>query len=75
MDDKKKMQDIHVESCKVGMLADMLGENVNIYVTAGGGCAGCGFPKNSNASKTALLNQITTLRNELLVLADKIKQF
>ena len=36
------------------------------------GDAGCGYPKNHNASKTAILNQITTLRNELLVLKDLV---
>lgn len=65
---------VRAESCKVGILADMLGENIRIYTESGCGNAGYAFPKNSNASKTALLNQITTLRNELLVLADKLKE-
>lgn len=69
----KHVSKVRAESCKVGMLADMLGENIGNYIAAGCACAGCGFPKNSNASKTAILNQITTLRNELLVLAEAIK--
>ena len=63
---------LRAESCKVGMLADMLGDNLKTYI-AGSGRAGEDYDKNHNASKTAILNQITTLRNELLVLAETIK--
>jgi len=68
-----KKEQIRAENARVGMLADMLGENINIYLT-GNGWAGGEYAKNHNASQTAILNQITTLRNELLVLAETIKQ-
>lgn len=72
------MKDINAQMRRVDMLCDMLGENVQVLCKHNGtaflGGAGYGYPKNHNASKTAILNQITTLRNELLVLAEKIKQ-
>lgn len=65
---------IRAESLKVGIMADMLCKKIEIYTEkAGYSVAGYDIPKNSNASKTAILNQITTLRNELLVLAETIK--
>lgn len=53
-------------------LYTMLNDNVSTYCQYYGR-AGGEYPKNHNASKTAILNQITTLRNELLVLADIIR--
>ncbi|WP_405380196.1 hypothetical protein [Phascolarctobacterium sp.] len=73
MDKQLQTAKIKGERERVRTLAYMLGENIDTYTTSGCGTAGCGFPKNSNASKTAILNQITTLRNELLVLAEAIK--
>lgn len=74
MEESKKSK-IRAESCKVGMLTDMLGENIKTYCNSEYGLAGCEYPKNHNASKTAILKQITTLRNELLVLAEEIKKY
>lgn len=57
---------------RIGALMEMLVENSTTYQIAKGDscwvCAGTTFPKNSNISKTALKNQIVTLRNELLLL-------
>lgn len=69
---EKKMKEIEAECKRVEMLADMLCKNVNMYC-GGNGMAGLEYDKNRNASKAALLNQITTLRNELLVLAETIR--
>ena len=69
----KNYEEIREESQKVGILADMLGKNIKTYCEKGG-AAGWNYPKNHNQSQTAILNQITTLRNELLVLAETIKQ-
>ena len=69
---EQEMSDIRHELARVEMLSDMLFTNVTTYHKCNG-MAGIEYDKNHNASKTALLNQITTLRNELLVLADAIK--
>ena len=66
------MQDIHAELDRVDTLGIMLHDNVTKYYE-NDGRAGGDYEKNHNASKTALLNQITTLRNELLVLAETIR--
>ena len=72
------MKDINAQMCRVDMLCDMLGEKVKVLCKYDGTAflhgAGYNYPKNHNASKTAILNQITTLRNELLVLAEKVKE-
>ena len=70
----KKCSEIRHKIYNVGMLSDMLADNIKVYTDSDYGGAGSEYPKNSNASKTALLNQITTLRNELLGLAELIKQ-
>lgn len=59
---------------KVNVLSEMLKDNVEVYCN-NEGAAGYEYGRNTNASKTALLNQITTLRNELLVLAEEIKSY
>lgn len=64
------MKGIFSEMCRVDMLCDMLSENVKEYVNK---CGAAG--KNRNASKASILNQITTLRNELLVLEEKINVY
>jgi hypothetical protein len=58
---------------RVKSMSEMLLENATTYSIAKGNdkwsvIAGTLFPKNSNISKTALKNQIVTLRNELLLL-------
>lgn len=58
---------------KVNILFEMLKENLDFYAD-NGGLAGRDYAKNHNASKAAILNQITTLRNELLVLKEQIKE-
>lgn len=68
----KKMAAIKSEVDKVNTLCCMLHDNVKTYVE-GGGIAGLTYPQNHNASKSAILNQITILRNELLVLAETIR--
>ena len=73
MKEAKKAK-VRAKICNVGMLADMLADNIKIYCD-GDGAAGFEYPRNINASQTAILNQITTLRNELLVLADTIKNY
>lgn len=65
---------IKAEMRRVETLSDMLTEKVNEFCFYSGNAAGYDFSKNSNKSKTAILNQITTLRNELLVLAEKVKE-
>ena len=75
MDIENKMSNIHAELNRTDELYAMLHENVSEYYTSDGFAGyGYSFPKNRNASKTAILNQITTLRNELLVLADTIRK-
>lgn len=69
---EEKMKEIEAECDRVETLANMLCKNVKTYC-GGNGMAGAEYDKNRNASKAALLNQITTLRNELLVLADSIR--
>ena len=71
-DIEQKMKEIQAECERVEMLTDMLCKNVKTYCE-NDGCAGYDYPKNHNSSHTALLNQIVTLRNELLVLADSLK--
>lgn len=69
---QEKIRKIGKESQRVDALHSMLQDSIITYV-AYDGRAGLDYDKNHNASKTAILNQITTLRNELLVLADCIK--
>lgn len=71
--DKAKIHDIQQEEVRVKMLSDMLHTNIDIFCSFEGQ-AGVYYAKNRNASKTAILNQITTLRNELLVLAECFKE-
>lgn len=70
--DKAKIHDIRQEEARVKMLSDMLHTNIDIFCSFEGR-AGDYYAKNHNASRTAILNQITTLRNELLVLAGCFK--
>ncbi|PNX51336.1 MAG: hypothetical protein BV456_03550 [Thermoplasmata archaeon M8B2D] len=58
---------------RIKFMSEMLIENSSTYTIAKGNdnwsvIAGLSFPKNSNISKSALKRQITTLRNELLLL-------
>jgi hypothetical protein len=69
---ENKVYKVSKECEKVEMLANMLLSNAATFCK-GNGRAGAEYDKNHNASKAALLNQITTLRNELLVLKEDIK--
>lgn len=71
--DKAYIKELQAENTRVRVLGAMLDENVDMYCSFDG-AAGAEYPKNHNASKAAILNQITTLRNELLVLAEKVKE-
>ena len=72
------MKEIKAQMRRVEMLCAMLDENVKVLCENNGTAflsgAGYAYPKNHNASKTAIINQITTLRNELLVLKEIIKK-
>lgn len=67
-----KITAIDNERKRVETLFNMLNDSVSKCIDCNG-LAGITYEKNHNASKTAILNQITTLRNELLVLAETIK--
>ena len=71
---EKKLNRISQECERVEMLANMLLSNAETFCKHEGR-AGIEYDKNHNASKAALLNQITTLRNELLVLKEEIKAY
>ena len=66
--DSVRLKAVEKESKRIKELQDMLAEKLDIFVCNEGAC-GFEYDRNINASRTAILNQITTLRNELLELA------
>ena len=72
-----KQQKMIEQRLRVKVLSELLIDNTTEYITALSNSdyptPGCSFDKHSNASKTALKAQITTLRNELLKLSKELE--
>ena len=67
------MQDIKAESKRVYTFEIMLYQKIGEFCE-NDGMAGLQYSKNHNSSKTAILDLIKTVRNELLVLSEEIKK-
>ena len=67
------MQDIKAESKRVYTFEIALYQKIGEFCE-NNGLAGANYRRNHNSSKTAILDLIKTVRNELLVLSEEIKK-
>ena len=73
VDREKAMLEIKKESAMLYLLNNALCERITEFCDKKG-LAGYEYDRNHNSSKSALLDIIKTVRNELLVLSKQIKE-